>query len=330
MSAETALNGMKVLVTGSNGFLGPWLCEYLIAAGAEIHGLDNDCLPSSRIHALGGNVKRISADVEDFNNLSQICYSEKYNFIFHLAAQSLVGKAAANPLATFKSNIEGTWNILECARSLHSQQFLQGIVVASSDKAYGDHEVLPYVETAPLIGKFPYDVSKSCTDLLAQSYFHSYGLPVCVTRCGNIYGGGDFNFSRIVPGTIKSLIHAEHPVIRSDGTLIRDYVYVKDVADACIFIAKKLKNDAKFAGEAFNIADANPLSVIEIVKEISACMGQQSLEPIIESKATMEIAAQYLDAGKIKTLGWKPQFTRAEALRETISWYRSTIKKNNF
>ena len=231
--------------------------------------------------------------------------------------------AARNPLSTFKSNIQGTWNILEAARLLKER--VKGIIVASSDKAYGDQTELPYREEAPMEGRYPYDVSKSCADLIARSYFHSYKLPVCVSRCGNLYGGGDFAFSRIIPGTIRSILAGESPLIRSDGTPVRDYVYVKDAAQALISLSENMISSKTLHGEAFNISNESPISVLDLVQKILTLMKRNDIKPTVLGNASLEIQAQYLSSSKIRErLGWVPRFDLESGLNETIKWYRNS------
>jgi len=239
--------------------------------------------------------------------------------VFHLAAQTIVGIANRNPVSTFESNIRGTWTVLEaCRRSPAVRQ----VVVASSDKAYGTHERLPYLEDAPLQGRHPYDVSKSCADLIAQSYWATYGLPVCVTRCGNLYGGGDLNWNRIVPGTIRSALRGERPIIRSDGSCVRDYFYVEDGALAYLMLAEQLAARPELAGEAFNFSNESQLTVLAIARLILRLTGYDDIELEVLGHASNEIAHQFLDAGKARDLlGWRPQFTLEEGLCRTIDWY---------
>lgn len=321
----------KILVTGAGGFLGGWLCEELVATGAQVVALDREYRRGARALALAGRLDLITADIEDFESVLRILNCHDVELIFHLAAQALVKVAARNPLSTFKANIEGTWNLLEAARLLgagekSAQPLLKAIIVASSDKAYGDQSELPYSEDFPMQGRYPYDVSKSCADLIARSYFHSYALPVCVTRCGNLFGGGDFAFSRVVPGTIKSVLTGERPVIRSDGTPVRDYVYVKDAADALILLCERMLVDDTLPGEAFNISNEAPISVIDMVEKILLLMNRQDLRPLVEGKAPLEIQSQYLSSQKMRTrLSWKPQFNLETGLLETIAWYREHL-----
>jgi CDP-glucose 4,6-dehydratase len=246
--------------------------------------------------------------------------------VFHLAAQTIVGVANRNPISTFETNIAGTWALLEaCRRSPAVAQ----IVIASSDKAYGDQPVLPYDESTPLQGRHPYDVSKSCADLIAASYGHTYKLPVCITRCGNFYGGGDLNWNRIVPGTIRSILRGERPVLRSDGSYIRDYFYVEDGAAAYMHLAEKMAESPALAGEAFNFSNEIQLTVIDLVRRILAVMGS-SLEPDIQGTASNEILHQYLSAEKARRLlDWRPEFTLDTALTATIDWYVQHLAAEN-
>jgi CDP-glucose 4,6-dehydratase len=238
--------------------------------------------------------------------------------VFHLAAQTTVGVANRNPVSTLDTNIRGTWAVLEAARRTPT---VRQIVTASSDKAYGDQEALPYREAAPVCGRHPYDVSKSCADLIAQMYAKTYGLPVCVTRCGNFYGGGDLNWNRIVPGTIRSVLRNERPVIRSDGRFTRDYLYVEDGARAYILLAEALAANPALAGEVFNFSYERRMTVIELVDRILEVMGSR-LAPEIRNEASNEIRDQYLDASKARQmLGWAPAFEFDASLRATVDWY---------
>ena len=318
------MTGKKVLVTGCSGLLGVAVCERLLQTDVAVFGLDKVHPPASRVHDIIDSINMITADVRDFKFLCQLVEKEEIEFIYHLAAQAIVGEAAKSPIETFQDNIAGTWNVLEAARLRRATDSrLTGVIVASSDKAYGDQAHLPYFETAPLQGRFPYDVSKSCADLLAQSYFHSYSLPVCIVRCGNLYGAGDLNFSRIIPGTILSLLRGEHPLIRSDGEAIRDYVYVKDAADAYATIAEAMEHNNALHGEAFNIGDNHPMSVLQVVSILQKLMKCQDLDPVILNTASLEIRRQYLSSAKIKDLlGWHSSYTLEEGLNETLQWYR--------
>jgi len=316
------LRNRSVLVTGCAGFLGPWLCEQLIQAGARVVGLDRLYLKGSRIHNLASQVEMIEADIRDFALMQEIIQTRQITVIFHLAAQALVGEAAKNPVQTFKDNIEGTWNVLEVARLANAEKYtIEGIVVASSDKAYGDQAELPYLESAPMEGKYPYDVSKSCADLISRSYFHSFKLPVCITRCGNLYGGGDLNMSRIVPGTIYSIFKNEPPIIRSNGSPVRDYIYVQDAAEAYLTVAERLLSDPTIAGEAFNISKDQPVSVLEITRRMMK-IGNSKLEPVVQNTASLEIEKQYLNSKKMREqFNWYPKHNLDQGLKRAFEWY---------
>ncbi len=312
------------LVTGGTGFLGGWLIKHLLNLGADIVCLVRDWVPKSEL--IGANlieqVKVVRGDICDPVLLERTLGEYEIETVFHLAAQTIVGIANRNPVSTFNTNIAGTWALLEsCRRSPK----VKSIVIASSDKAYGDQDKLPYDETTPLQGKHPYDVSKSCADLITQSYFATYKLPVAITRCGNFYGGGDLNWNRIVPGTIRFIIRGQRPVIRSDGKFVRDYFYIADAAAAYTLLAEKLANNPELHGEAFNFSNETPVSALEIVERITKIM-RSSLKPIILNEASNEIREQYLSSSKArKVLKWKPLVTLDEGLSRTISWYKDFL-----
>lgn len=311
----------KVFVTGATGLLGAWLTEWLVRQQAQVICLIRDHVPDSNFYrlALHERVVTVWGGVEDYDTIERILNEYEIDVVFHLAAQTLVGIANRNPRSTFSANITGTWNLLEASRLA---PWVKAVILASSDKAYGAQVSLPYREEAPLIGSHPYDVSKSCADLIAQMYWHSYRLPVGITRCGNFYGGGDLNFNRIVPGTIRSLLSGERPVIRSDGTLIRDYFFIKDAVSAYATLAEAVL-EGKAAGQAYNFSNEQQINVMELVRLIGRLMDRSDLEPLIHNTAQNEIAHQYLSAEKARvTLGWKPMYTLEEGLQETITWYR--------
>jgi CDP-glucose 4,6-dehydratase len=315
----------NVLVTGCTGLLGSWLTKSLAEKEANVVGLIRDNVPRSNLNWSGFNNKIITVrgEIEDYFLLERTINEYEIDTVFHLAAQTIVTIANRNPISTFKANIEGTWNILEACRRA---PLVKRIAVASSDKAYGDQEKLPYDEKTPLEGRHPYDVSKSCADLICRSYYETYSLPVCVTRCGNFYGGGDLNFNRIVPGTIRSIFNNERPIIRSDGTYLRDYFYIKDGAESYMLLAEKMENK-NIHGEAFNFSTENPISVLEIVNKIIGLM-ESNLEPKILNNATNEIRDQYLSAQKAKALlSWHPLYSLDEGLKETIEWYQMFFKE---
>jgi len=314
----------KVFVTGCTGLLGSWLTEALVRRGAEVVGLVRDLVPASNLRSLScwEKIDVVRGDVADYALLERALNEYEVDAVFHLAAQTIVGTANRCPLSTFESNIKGTWNLLEACRRVAT---VKRVVVASSDKAYGSHEKLPYDETAPLMGEHPYDVSKSCADLIARSYHLTYGLPVSVTRCGNLFGGGDLNWNRIVPGTIRSVLRGEPPVIRSDGTYIRDYFYVKDAVAAYLLLAERIPGEG-VSGEAFNFSNEIQVTVLELTRTILRLMGSE-LEPTVLGEAAGEIRHQYLKAAKAREiLGWQPLFELEKALAETIAWYRDFFR----
>jgi CDP-glucose 4,6-dehydratase len=319
------LNGFwrnhRVFVTGATGLLGSWLTEALIERGADVTCLVRDWVPQSRLVGSRGweRANLVRGELEDVALVTRALNEYEIDTVFHLGAQTIVGTAARSALSTFESNIRGTWNLLEACKTC--SQLVKRIVIASSDKAYGAHDQLPYTEEAPLQGRFPYDVSKSCADLIALSYFHTYRLPIAITRCGNLFGGGDLNFNRLVPGTIRSALHEEPPIIRSDGKFIRDYFYVRDAVVAYLRLAERLEDEA-LHGQAFNFGNEMPVSVLELVKKILGLMCKDCLQPVILNQASHEIPNQYLDCTKaMRLLEWQPQFSMEQGLRETIVWY---------
>jgi CDP-glucose 4,6-dehydratase len=307
------------LVTGATGFAGSWLVERLHGLGADLVCLVRDWSPQSNLVRTGliDKVKRVRGDVCDQALVERVLGEYEVDTVFHLAAQTIVGIANRNPVSTLESNIGGTWSMLEACRRSPS---VKHIVVASSDKAYGDAEGR-YTEDTPLRGMHPYDVSKSCADLIAQAYAATYKLPVTITRCGNFYGGGDLNWNRIVPGTIRSVLRGKAPVIRSDGTPVRDYLYVEDGAAAYIELAEAMASNPELGGQAFNFSNESEITVLELTRLILGLM-HSSLEPEIRNQATNEIAYQALNAAKAReTLGWKPIFSLERAMGQTIEWY---------
>lgn len=317
----------RVLVTGATGLVGSWLTRSLLDQEAHVVALVCEYDPQSELIRSGtlGRVVVVNGRLEDRALVERAVNEHEVDTIFHLGAQTLVGTARRAPVSTFESNIQGTWNVLEAARTC--QGLVRRVVVASSDKAYGEQPELPYVEDMPLAGRAPYDVSKSCTDLLSQSYHATYGLPVTIARCGNIYGGGDLNWSRIVPGTIRAVLRGEQPVIRSDGSLIRDYLYVDDVVSAYLLLAETLGPDG-VAGEAYNFSDESPMSVLDIYGAICEVMNSQ-VEPAVLGQAPGEIQNQHLSAAKATArLGWKPQFHLQEGLARTVDWYTNLLEAN--
>ncbi len=321
----SAWRGRRALVTGTTGLLGGWLTEELLARGAEVTTLVRDWVPLSRAVTAGilDRCNVVRGDLEDLAVVTRAINEYEVDSVFHLGAQAIVGTAVRSPLSTFESNIRGTWTLLEAVRQCPHK--VERVVVASSDKAYGEHDRLPYTEDAPLQGRFPYDVSKSCSDLIALSYHHTWGLPLAVTRCGNLYGGGDLNFSRLIPGTIELVLRGERPVVRSDGTFVRDYVYVRDAVEAYLALAERLPGDG-ITGEAFNFGPQQPLSVLEVVAAVLEVMEPRSREPVILDQAQHEITRQYLDGTKARQrLGWEPRYSLEAGLRETVAWYRDHL-----
>ncbi len=313
------------LVTGATGLVGGWLLRRLLWLGADVVCLVRDWVPRSEL-VRGGlleKVKVVRGDVRDQALLERALGEFEVATVMHLAAQTIVPIANRNPVSTLDSNVAGTWAMLEaCRRSPAVEQ----VVVASSDKAYGKGDLLPYDEETPLRGCHPYDVSKSCADLIAQAYGATYELPVVISRCGNFYGGGDLNWSRIVPGTIRSILRGQPPVIRSDGHYVRDYFYVEDGAAAYTLLAERLAAEPRLRGRAFNFSDETPVSVVDLVRRVLALVGSD-LEPEILNEATNEIREQRLSAARAREeLGWRPLFSLDEGLRRTIDWYRDFFR----
>jgi CDP-glucose 4,6-dehydratase len=315
----------STLVTGANGLVGGWLVKRLLSAGANVACLVRDWVPQTELFRSGANehVSIVRGDICDQALVERVLGEYEITTVMHLAAQTIVGVANRNPVSTFESNIQGTWTLLEACRRSPK---VKHIVVASSDKAYGDQEILPYSESTPLQGKHPYDVSKSCADLIAQSYAMTFDLPVAVTRCGNFYGGGDLNWNRIVPGTIRSVLRNQRPVIRSDGQYVRDYFYVEDGAAAYMHLAERLESQPDLRGEAFNFSNELQITVLELVDLILSRMGS-NLVPDVRNEATNEIRHQYLSAAKARqVLEWSPLFTLEQGLERTIDWYKGYFR----
>ncbi len=312
----------NVYVTGATGFLGSWVVSELNNLGANVVGLVRDVSKTAKDGLIQNSELShiVFGQLEDHEVQLRAINEYEVETVFHLGAQPIVGTANRNPRSTFEANIRGTWNVLEACRSIST---VKQVVIASSDKAYGAQPVLPYDESMPLQGNHPYDVSKSCTDLIAQTYHNTYGVPVCITRCGNFFGGGDLNFNRIVPGTIRSALDGKAPIIRSDGTLIRDYVYVRDVALFYLYLAEAMQND-DVHGHAFNYSTESQLSVLDITQTILKAMGREDLEPVILNEASGEIPHQYLSMAKARNmLSWTPHYSIEDAMVETVDWYKS-------
>ncbi len=309
------------LISGATGLVGGWVVKQLLDLGADVVCLVRDWVPQSELVRSQGieQVKIVRGNIQDQSLLERVMGEYEIDTVIHLAAQTIVAIANRNPISTFEANIAGTWSLLEACR--HSPTVKQ-IVLASSDKAYGEAQQLPYNEETPLIGRHPYDVSKSCADLIAQAYAKTYDLPVAITRCGNFYGGGDLNWNRIVPGTIRSVLRGARPIIRSDGQYIRDYFYVEDGAAAYLLLAEELAHNRDLRGQAFNFSTETQVTVLELVEQILTLMGSD-LQPEIRGEASNEIRYQYLSAYKAKKmLNWHPLFSLQDGLERTIDWYK--------
>ncbi len=316
----------SVLVTGATGLVGSWLVKDLLVRGASVTALVLDNEPSSQLIRSGdyNQISIVNGDLRNYKDVSRAAFINECTDVFHLGAQTIVGTALQDPISTFESNIQGTWNVMEAARQ--SNGAIKSVVVASSDKAYGSSDQLPYLENFPLKGDGPYDVSKSCTDLIAQSFGSTYGVPVTIARCGNIYGGGDLNWSRIIPGTIRDLLNNKRPVLRSDGTFVRDYVHVDDVVSAYLRLSE-VSQSKNLNGQAFNFSRDEPLSVLSLYREISIAVAGQYVEPDIQNTAKGEIKDQHLNSAKAHSvLGWKSSITLQSGLEKTLNWYKSYLE----
>lgn len=321
--------GRNVFITGADGFIGSWITKALVKRRANAICLIRDIIPQGglTLHKLNDKVTMIFGSVTDYALMQRILNEKKIDTCFHLAAQAIVQTANDSPLSTFDSNIKGTWVLLEACRN---NKNISRIIVASSDKAYGKHNALPYAEEFSLLPTHPYEASKACSDILARTYAQTYDLPIAVTRCANAYGGGDLNFSRIIPDTVRSVLQDRNPIIRSDGTPLRDYMYIKDVVNAYLVLAEKL-DDKKNRGQAFNFGTGNPISVLDLVKKIIGISGKTSLKPLIKGKGKLkgEIDEQYLSSKKAKKmLAWRAEISLKEGLSETIEWYRRYFAKS--
>lgn len=326
MDQEKFWNGRDVLVTGCTGLLGPWLTEALVEKGARVVGLIRDWVPHSHLVRSGAinRIRVVRGAVEDYPLVHRVLNEYEVDTVFHLAALTIVPIASRTPLSVFESNIKGSWTVFEAARN---SPLVSRVLLASSDKAYGAHERLPYTEDMPLLARHPYDVSKACSEMLALTYYHTYGLPVAIARCANMYGGGDLNFSRIVPEVVRAALLGERPVIRSDGKFLRDYLFVSDAVSAYLTLAEQM-DDPSLHGQAFNFGLDDPKSVLELTRLIISLSDHSDLEPIIEDRELMEIRDQYLCSEKAhRILGWRPQFALKEGLEKTIAWYEAYLQE---
>ena len=312
------------LVTGATGLVGGELVRALIERGADVTCIVRDGRPDSRLMRSGAvdRVKVVCGDICEQATMERALGEYEIDTVFHLAAQAIVPIANRNPVSTFESNIKGTWTVLEAARR---SPLVRTIVTASSDKAYGTPDVLPYTEDFPLAAVHPYDVSKSCSDLIAQSYAATYGTRVAITRCGNFFGPGDLNWNRLIPGTIRSVLRGREPLLRSDGSSVRDYFFLDDGVLAYLTLAEQLARRDELVGQAFNFSYETPISALAVVQEILAVM-DSSIEPVILGEASHEIPAQWLSAQKARlVLGWKPRYDFTTGLRRTIDWYAEQL-----
>lgn len=321
---EDFWRGRRVFITGCTGFLGSWLTAALLDRGAAVVGLIRVKEPNSQLVRTGniGRIEQVPGELLDYELLTRVLDEKQIDTVFHLAGQTIVGVANRDPAATFETNIRGTWLLLEAVRHTPT---VRGVVVASSEKAYGEQKTLPYLEEYPLQGRHPYEVSKSCADLIAQSFAHTFGLAIAVTRCSNLFGGGDLSWNRLIPGTIKSVLSGERPVIRSDGSFRRDYLYVADAVRGYLMLAEKL-TEPGVRGEPFNLGSGCAVSALEVVRTIVALSGKPELEPVILNEVKNEILDEYLSPEKAKNaIGWRPQYTLAGGLRESMAWYRAFL-----
>ncbi len=316
--------GRSVLVTGASGLLGGWLVSALVRKGASVVVLLRDGAPNSMLVREGwlSRVSTVPGSLGDGDLIRRALAEYTVQTVFHLGAQTLVGIAKTDPVGTLEANVRGTWLLLEAAR----QCGVSEVLVASSDKAYGPSDRLPYREDYPLQGRFPYDCSKSCADLITTMYATTFGVPAAVVRCGNLFGGGDLNFSRLIPGVIQSTLRGESFRIRSDGRYVRDFLYVEDAVDAYLCLAEKLAAEHSLRGEAFNFGLELRVTMLDLVHKILAMMQRSDLHPIILNEASAEIREQYLDSEKARRrLGWAPRYGMDEGLERTIAWYREFL-----
>lgn len=320
--------GVKVLVTGAHGFVAGHLIERLAEAGANVVGVDLWMVRQSYLSMSEAmrRVDLVEGDIANLDEMQRLFEDQRPEVVMHLAAQADVQRALANPLGTFEANVRGTYILLECARRLwHGDGSAHAMVVASSDKAYGEHEHLPYREDDELRGLYPYDVSKACADMIARGYHTAYEMATATVRCANIYGPGDLNFSRIIPGTLRALMRDERPIIRSDGTPLRDYMYIDDAVDGYVRVMHALL-DGRCGGEAFNFGTGDPVSVLGIFEEMVRTANRPDLAPEVLGEASKELPDQFISAAKARRLlGWEAHVPRDEGLRRTFRWYRDNL-----
>ena len=327
--SNTYWSDKRVLVTGASGMVGSWLTRWLSESGAYTVAFIADTDPQSELIRSGiiNKINVINGRLENYDDIERAINNHEVDSIFHLGAQPIVGAADRAPRHTFESNIQGTWNLLDACRTL--TPLVKRIVVASSDKAYGTQSVLPYTEDMSMNGDHPYEVSKSCTDLISTTYAHTYGTPVTIARCGNIYGGGDLNWNRIIPGTFRALLRGEQPILRSDGTFIRDYLHVDDVVSAYLALGEN-SDKPEFAGHGFNFSDESPLTVMQIFSAICEAAGKPNTKPVVLNEATGEIKDQYLDSTKAReVLGWHARVSLQDGLKKSFSWYSNLLNGKN-
>ena len=325
--SEDFWSGKRVFITGATGMIGSWLAKELLASRAHVVALVQDANPQSELLRSGDIEKTsvVNGALEEFHTLERAINQHEIDTVFHLGAQTIVGTAVRYPRATFDANVRGTYNLLEACRT--HRDLVQRVLIASSDKAYGTHEDLPYSEEMSLDGKFPYDVSKSCADLISQSYYHTFRLPIAIARCGNVFGGGDLNWSRVVPGAIRAFLSSDDFVVRSDGTYVRDFIFVKDVAAAYLQLAESLARP-EVQGEAYNFSLESPVSVTDLVAVIQRLMGCENQKVKVADTARNEIRSQFLSAAKANSvLGWSPRYDLERGLQETIDWYSEFLGK---
>lgn len=325
MSEKNFWSEKNVFVTGADGFIGSWIAKSLVESNAIVTVLVRDLKPQLGfdLHGLREKINIVKGDLVNLHEIQRALNEYETDSVFHIAAQAIVGTANKSPLSTFESNIKGTWNVMEACRLEDTKR----IVVASSDKAYGVQKELPYTEESPLLGLFPYDASKACTDVIARSYYATYGLNVAVTRNANTYGGGDMNFSRIVPDAIRHILYGKIFEIRSDGKAQRDYMYVKDAANAYMLLGENVQKHG-VKGQAFNFGTETPVSVVDLFKKIAAACGKENSAYKILGTAKNEIDKQYLSTKKARNvLGWNPEFSLEDGLKETVGWYKNYFKE---